>query len=190
VRIACDLPDGASSAAATETAKKVLALSFPAVSVWPPSPAFSLDFSPNGRLLASGHQDGVSRIWDAATGALVNEIRGHTGQILSVAFDAGASLLVSASLDATVRVWEVSGGKLLSTIANGDLARTCRSTASDVGTRDLLDMVARDPSREMLDARFVGDTPRMVIALSNGLVAILSTDSCMTRRLSSRTAKP
>jgi WD40 repeat protein len=70
----------------------------------------SAAWSPDGRFLASGSEDGAVRIWDAETGALLRTLAGHTDWVLSAAWSPDGRFLASASSDGTVRIWGVPGG--------------------------------------------------------------------------------
>lgn len=67
----------------------------------------SVCISPDGRLVAAGSLDTVVRIWDVATGQLVERLRGHRDSVYSVAFTPDSAGLVSGSLDKTLKYWDV-----------------------------------------------------------------------------------
>ncbi|KAJ5464315.1 uncharacterized protein N7458_000001 [Penicillium daleae] len=77
---------------------------------------WSVVFSPNGRLLASGSRDKTVRIWDTATGGLQQTLEGHSDQIQSVVFSPDGRLLASGSRDKTVRIWDTTTGSLQQTL--------------------------------------------------------------------------
>ena len=68
----------------------------------------SIAFSPDGRRLASSCADGRVKVWDSRTGALLRNVRGHTGVVTSVEFTPNGRRLVSGSRDRTVKVWDLS----------------------------------------------------------------------------------
>jgi hypothetical protein len=72
---------------------------------------WSVAFSPDGRRLASGSQDGTVRVWDAASGQEVLTLRGHADRVMSVAFSPEGRRLASGSMDRTVRLWDVASGQ-------------------------------------------------------------------------------
>jgi hypothetical protein len=100
-----------SSVAATLPAGAVLCVD-PA-GVRPGGAVFALAYSPDGKLLASGSADGKVRLWEAATGKEVRQLKGHIRRVKSVAFTADGKLLVSGSHDGTARLWEAANGKQL-----------------------------------------------------------------------------
>jgi len=99
------------------------------------APVTSLAFSPDGRWLASGSRDQEIRLWDGTTGeecvtlgehlydfapsapgqpgvlTAIRPVRGHAGQITSVAFRADGRWVASASQDGTLRAWETATGR-------------------------------------------------------------------------------
>jgi WD40 repeat protein len=73
----------------------------------------AVSFSPDGRLLAAGSDDGTVRVWDLRTRRVLHTLKRHTLAVTSTAFSPGGSLLVTASLDKDVGLWSVDRGKLV-----------------------------------------------------------------------------
>jgi len=80
------------------------------------STVYSIRFSHDGRMLASGSNDYKVVLWDVASGSILRELRGHTGTVTQLCFNADASRIVSSSCDSTARIWDVSTGVCLFTL--------------------------------------------------------------------------
>lgn len=63
-------------------------------------------FSPDGKRLATAHDDGLVRLWDTATGVGTLTLNGETGPVKSVAFRPDGRRLLSVSAEGTVVVWD------------------------------------------------------------------------------------
>jgi WD40 repeat protein/tetratricopeptide (TPR) repeat protein len=68
----------------------------------------AVDFSSDGKTLASGGADQTVRLWDAPSGQQLAILRDHQGGVTRVAFSPDGKTLASASGDGTVRLWDVA----------------------------------------------------------------------------------
>ncbi|KAJ5765710.1 hypothetical protein N7520_005269 [Penicillium odoratum] len=89
----------------------------------------SLAFSPNGRLLASGSEDHMVRLWDTATGALLQTLWGHSDDVWAVTFSPDGRL-ASGSSDRMLLIWDIETGEVLKSL-RGDSSITLVAFLSD-----------------------------------------------------------
>lgn len=109
-----------------------------------------LDFSPDGRLLASGAADKITRVTDIATGKQVNLFEGHTHHVMSLAFRADGRVLATAGAESVVNTWDMIIGERKKKIEGW--------------------------TKEVTSLQFIGATNQIVTAAGDNKVRIVSDD--------------
>ena len=79
----------------------------------------SVAFSPDGKTLAAGYEDGRVLLWEVITGKERAEFVGHRGPVTSLAYSSDGRTLVSGSKDTLVMVWDVTGRARQGSSENG-----------------------------------------------------------------------
>ena len=75
----------------------------------------TLAFSPDEQRLATGSWDGVIKLWNAASGALL-WTSPAVDAIMGLAFSPDGRALASSGTDGQIRIWDVASGALLQTL--------------------------------------------------------------------------
>ncbi|WP_026732990.1 serine/threonine-protein kinase [Fischerella sp. PCC 9605] len=68
----------------------------------------SIAISPDGQILASGHDDKTIKLWDLNTTKLICTLAGHSQAVKSVAFSPDGKTLATASDDKTIKLWNLN----------------------------------------------------------------------------------
>jgi WD40 repeat protein len=70
-------------------------------------------FSPDGRTVVSGHDDGSVRFWDVRSQRLTGDIPAHPKAVSAIAFTPDGGRVATAGEDRVVRVWDADSHKPL-----------------------------------------------------------------------------
>jgi WD40 repeat protein len=70
-------------------------------------PVYSVAFSPDGKILASGSGYKTITLWKVKSGKKLGVLKGHMQSVRSVAFSSDGEILASGSEDRTIKLWQV-----------------------------------------------------------------------------------
>ncbi|KZP30699.1 WD40 repeat-like protein [Athelia psychrophila] len=73
-------------------------------------------FSPDGAVVVSVSLDGPPILWDAASGAHLMTLKGHSDRVNTAAFSHDGTRILSASDDKRVRMWDIVKGVTVKTL--------------------------------------------------------------------------
>ncbi|MEW6498771.1 MAG: AAA-like domain-containing protein, partial [Cyanobacteriota bacterium] len=72
---------------------------------------WSVSFSPNGKYIATGSDDGSARLWDKE-GHQIAAFEGHQGGVWSVSFSPNGEYVATGSDDGSARLWDIEGHQI------------------------------------------------------------------------------
>ena len=93
--------------------------------------------------------DNTIRVWDAASGAHIRTLEGHTDWVNSVAFSPDGRTLASGSRDSTIRLWDAASGAHIRTFTGHTWSVSSVAFSPDGGT---LASGSRDSTIRLWDA--------------------------------------
>ena len=78
---------------------------------------YGIDFSADGKLLASASADKFVKVFDVATKQFVRSFEGHTHHVMDVSWKSDRTALASAGADNAIKIWNAETGEQARTIA-------------------------------------------------------------------------
>jgi WD40 repeat protein len=117
----------------------------------------SLDFSPDGRWLASGASDKLAKVTEVASGKQLHVLEGHTHHVLGVAFRGDARVLATAGGDGVVLIWEMNRGERRKKIEGW--------------------------SKEVTAVQYIGNTQELLTAAGDNQIRIVTDEGVQVRTI-------
>jgi WD40 repeat protein/energy-coupling factor transporter ATP-binding protein EcfA2 len=142
-----------------------------------------LIFSPDEQRLMGVGDDAVVRLWDAASGQLLQVLKKQQAAVRQAQFSADGQRIVTAGADQTLRIWETASGLLLKTLPQRNQINSVSFspdgnqivTASGDGTTSVIDahsgllrVLLTGHRGAVLDAKFSPDGRSIVTASKDG----------------------
>jgi WD40 repeat protein/class 3 adenylate cyclase len=129
---------------------------------------YAVGYSPDGKLIAAGIQEGHVLIWDTSSGELVRTLTGHTGLVGGLAFSPDGKHLASLSLDRTIKLWDLTTGDEVATVSDGAFTFAFNPD----GTR----LVTAAPDRIL--RTYVTDLDELMALARSRVTRSLTTEEC------------
>jgi WD40 repeat protein/serine/threonine protein kinase len=164
-----------------------------------PDPVWAVAFRPDGKAFATGsghsverdgHMVGVGegRIWDIASGKVIQAHPQHARDIIAVAFTPDGQTLVTASKDTTARFWDATTGAAIGGVMRHDgwvnsLALTADGRAVLTGSDDRTGRLWSVPDGSPLTTPLRHTRPVKAVAISPDDRLLLTTSEDTTVQL-------
>ncbi len=81
---------------------------------------YSIEFSPDGVLLATSDRSGGLVVWEGDSGREFHNLTGHKAGVTDVSWRSDSNALASASEDGNVKIWEMDNGKEIRSFQGSD----------------------------------------------------------------------
>ncbi len=81
---------------------------------------YSIEFSPDGVLLATSDRSGGLVVWEGDSGREFHNLTGHKAGVTDVSWRSDSNALASASEDGNVKIWEMDNGKEIKSFQGAD----------------------------------------------------------------------
>jgi WD40 repeat protein len=85
---------------------------------------FDMNFSPDGKVLATALEDGTLELRDAENLQFVGSFQGHVASLTAISFSPDARLIATASFDQTIKMWSLDGQLLRTLLGNQDIVNS------------------------------------------------------------------
>jgi len=142
--------------------------------------------SPDGVLVASGDRNGGLFVWEAETGRLYQELRGHGGAVTGLSWRSDSNILASCGVDGTIRLWEMEngsqvkswgahgGGSFMVEFCNdGNLVSTGRDKVAKLFKQDGGQIRAFAALPDLgLEVTYCDETKRVIVGDYSGVVRV------------------
>ena len=87
-----------------------------------PLTVWAVKWSPDASRIAVAGDDPAIKVFDSATGQLVQSLRGHTFTVRDLAYSPDGARLASAGLDGNILLWDTKSGRLILSFEMGSPA--------------------------------------------------------------------
>jgi len=80
---------------------------------------YTVDYHPNGKIIASGGDDQVIRLWDADTHKNIRNLTGHTSTVRSLTYSPDGKHLASGSVNSELILWDTENNQAITYLLDG-----------------------------------------------------------------------